>query len=105
MSLLRPSLWTRVHIKIGNKCINHPSIAIWQKCIDSSHVLYNYEPTLRNEESLCKELFFLPSFLHYYDNTFISAVPVSAVFRTEKLVQHQDNRSTVEPRMQSLHPK
>lgn len=53
-----------------------------------SFVLCNYEPTLQNEESLCKELFFLPSSLHYYDNTFISALVASAVFSSEKPLQH-----------------
>ena len=62
------------------------------------HALYNYESTLWNEESLCEELFFLPSFLHYYDNTFISAVVASTVFCTENLLQHQDNSSFVELR-------
>lgn len=37
---------------------------------------------------VCKELFFLPSSLHYYDNTFISASVASAVFSTEKPLQH-----------------
>lgn len=67
------------------------------------HVLCNYEPTLQNEEPLCKELFFLPSSLHYYDNTFISALVAAAVFSTEKPLQHWDNSSTVEPTRQSLH--
>lgn len=47
-------------------------------------VLCNYEPTLQNEESLCGELFFLPSSLHYYDNMFISALVAGAVFSTGK---------------------
>lgn len=55
---------------------------------NESYVLCNYEPTLQNEESLCKELFFLPSSLHYYDNTFISTLVASAVFSTEKPLQH-----------------
>lgn len=52
------------------------------------HVLCNYEPTLQNEESLCEELFFLPSSLYYYDNTFITAVLAGAVFSNEKPLQH-----------------
>lgn len=67
------------------------------------HVLCNYEPTLQDEECVCKELFFLPSSLHYYDNTFISALVASAVFSSEKPLQHWDNSSTVEPTRQSSH--
>lgn len=55
---------------------------------NDSHVLLNYEEALQNEESLCKELFFLPSALHYYDNMFICAVVARAVFSTEKLLQN-----------------
>ena len=54
---------------------------MYQNGYNKGHVLYNYEPTVRNEESLCKELFSLPSFLHYYDNTFISAMVASAVLK------------------------
>lgn len=68
------------------------------------HVLCHYEPTtLRNEESLCKELFSLPSCWHYYDNTFISALVADAVFSTEKPLQNLDNSNTMEPTRQSLH--
>lgn len=65
-------------------------------------MLLNYEEALQNDQSLCEELFFLPSALHYYDNMFISAVVARAVFSTEKLLQNWDNSSFVEPRRQSL---
>lgn len=51
-------------------------------------MLLNYEEALQNDQSLCEELFFLPSALHYYDNMFISAVVARAVFSTEKLLQN-----------------
>lgn len=63
------------------------------------HVLCNYEPTaLQNEESLCKELFFLPSSWHYYDNMFISDLVASAVFSSKKKF---DNSSSMEPTRQN----
>lgn len=55
---------------------------------NDSHMLLNYEEALQNDQSLCEELFFLPSALHYYDNMFISAVVARAVFSTEKLLQN-----------------
>lgn len=66
-------------------------------------MLYNYESTLQNAASLYTELLFLLCSLHYYDNTFISTVVASAVFSTEKLLQHWDNSSFVEFVRQSLH--
>lgn len=63
----------------------------------------NYELTLQNEESLYEELFSLPSSLHFYDNTFISALVASAVFSTEKPLQLWENSSTVEPIRQSVY--
>lgn len=68
------------------------------------HMLCNYEPaTLQNEESLCKELFFLPSSWHYYDNMFISALVASAVFSSKKPLQKFDNSSSMEPTRQNSH--
>ncbi len=118
------TLWTGVSVKCrqnGNakwksRAITHSS-TFWglffrglkeKMCQDETrrselHVLRNYEPTLQSEESLCKELFFLPSSLHYYDNTFISALVAGAVFSSEKPLQHWDNSSSVEPTRQSLH--
>lgn len=86
-------------------------VGVWKRkmCQDEIqhnelHVLCNYEPTTpQNEESLCKELFFLPSSWHYYDNTFISALVAGAVFSTEKPLQNLDNSSTMEPTRQSSH--